>query len=185
MITNERLNKLLIEEIERIKSLNIELEETIPEVKIINRANFYGINKYKIYTKTERVHEIYISKYFLNAPEEEIRTVIAHEVAHSVVGAIGHKSIWQNAVYKLRKSYDYMNADYHLNLHPYSKERNSYPHTDLERKSSTTTLTKIYKLYCSKCGKEFTYKRKCKAIKYPWRYFHKVDHGTLTNKKAL
>ena len=125
----EALNNILAQEIRRALSIGLELNKIAPECTMINARSVYGCCRIK-----NGVYRICISKPYVElAPLEEIRTVIAHEIAHAVKGGCGHKGEWQTAVKKLREAYDYAAADYHLTPNPYSKNRQDYPHTPLPR----------------------------------------------------
>lgn len=165
MVTNEILNRLLKEEIKKAKDLDLEISDNIcSQVKIDKSRTHYGCCKYL----KDLQRGIYISKYFLNAPEEEIRTVIMHEVLHTIKNSKGHDYIWCNAASKVLNAYDYMYGEYHLHSHPYSKDRSNYPHTKLE------IGTYKYILKCPKCGQLFQKNKMCKMVKYYDSYYHKV-----------
>lgn len=169
MISETRLNELLVEEITRAKSVGIDLKPINRKVKVANLRSSYGCNQWSKGHKDV----INISKYYLDAPEEEIRTVICHEVCHSVRDSKGHDAKWRYAIRKMRDAYEYLNADYHLCEHPYGNNgRKDLPHTDLayrprEAADPATATHKAYKykLTCGGCGKEFFYTRMCKVIK--------------------
>ena len=176
MVSQKRLNEMLHEEFNRARyEADLDLEDTdYFEVYISNTKSCYGYN-----VKKYGRHEIHISSNYLNAPEEEIRTVICHEVCHSVKGSTGHDAVWRRAVKAMRSVYDYMNADYHLNLHPYGDSRRYAEHTTME---SVITDYK-YTLICTKCGYEFHYKRLTNAIKHPSNYKHTTCGGSLKLKE--
>lgn len=163
MVTNETLNRLLQEEIKKAKDLDLEISDNIcPQVKIDKSRTHYGCCKYL----KDLQRGIYISKYFLNAPKEEIRTVIMHEVLHTIKDSRGHDYIWCNAASKVLNAYDYMAGEYHLNPHPYSRNRDKLEHTSLDINS----FKYIFK--CPKCGKLFGKNRMCKMVKNYDTHYH-------------
>lgn len=168
MVTVKELNDMLEEEIIRLMVLGFDVEPTDEEVQINRRKNCYGVNKFHR-VGNEYHHTIFISKYYLDAPKEELRTVLAHEAAHSVKGSTGHDKIWINAVESLKREYNYVNAEYHLNAHPYSRQRGREEHTNLIAADSVDHAT-VYKFQCSGCGTVVTRYRASKFTKYYTHY---------------
>ncbi len=168
MISEARLNEILLEEINRAKSVGIDLKPINHKIKIANLRSCYGSNHWSEGHKDV----INISKYYLEAPEEEIRTVICHEVCHSTRESNGHDVKWRYAIRKMRSAYNYLNADYHLHEHPYGSDgRSKLPHTNLAyrpRKTADPAAVNHkaykYKLTCGGCGKEYFYTRMCSVI---------------------
>lgn len=168
MVDNNTLNILLKEEIEKALALGLELDTIDPIVGIDRSHSHYGCCKY---LKNEPYkYKIYITKFFLHAPIDEIRTVIMHEVLHTIKGSRGHDKIWKNAAIKVRKFYDYLGGDYHLCSTPYSQDRRNYPHTQIEEKVDKNTAK--YQLKCPKCGYIFYKTRMCSMVKKPNNYWH-------------
>lgn len=178
-ISVARLSEILVEEINRAQSIGIELNPIKPEIQIENRVGCYGSNNGVV-----RLALVYISKYYLHAPEEELRTVICHEVCHSVKGSRGHDGLWREAVRKMRRAYDYLNSDYHLNPHPYSRNRGAFPHTALSypKKASKTYR---YEIKCDKCGATFQYSRMCRVVALSSKYTHNKCGGHFTAKSLV
>ncbi len=168
MVSQNELNTLLHEELERAKRVGLELEWTDEWCYQCKGTSRYGYNK----TIAHQTHEIYIAKAYLGASLEEIRTVIAHEVAHSVVGSKGHDKKWQDAIELMKSDYNYTNSDYHLNPHPYGNNRRSSEHTPLKREQTT----RKYMVKCEKCGHKISRARLCSLIKNP-QDFHHINCG--------
>ena len=156
MVTEKRLNEMLAEEIDRAEIGGLEIGEIVPRIAISRKRSAYGT----IVKGASGRYVIYISKFFLTAPEEEIRTVICHEVCHAVKGCMAHNEAWARATRVMRKLYHYMNADYHLNPHPYSRGRATCEHTTIERAVK-------YIIVCSnpKCTCKVTRARMCDLVK--------------------
>ena len=173
MVTVAELNDMLEEEIIRLMCLGFDVEPTDEVVQINRRKGCYGVNKFHR-VGNDYHHTIYISKYYLDAPKEELRTVLAHEAAHSVKGSTGHDRIWIRAVTALKMSYNYVNAEYHLNAHPYSRNRNKQDHTDL---IAADSVTYKYVFVCDGCGQTIHYTRKSKFVQHPERYHCIHCHG--------
>ena len=170
-LTDSRLAEILREELARAKRAGLTLEPTDDVCCFIRGERRFGCNKRKRTPSGEFRRTIHICKSWAEvAPEEEVRTVIAHEIAHSVKGSDGHGGVWQEAVQRLRKLYDYTCADYHLNPHPYSRERRTLEHTDIPSKPQKAKKT--YVVVCSKCGHAWVRTRRNNFVKYPHRYTH-------------
>ena len=167
MVTIAELNDMLEEEIIRLMVLGFDVEDTDLNVELCRRQTCYGYNKYNNKRDGRYHHTIFISKYYLDAPKEELRTVLAHEAAHSVHGSMGHDTLWIKAVTALKSAYDYVNAEYHLNAHPYSRNRNNQDHTDLV---AADTVPYKYLFKCEGCGQELKYRRETAFVKNPNRY---------------
>lgn len=109
--TSETLNKLLAEEVLRAKKNNLKLHDIHPSVLIMDLhfLEAYGVC---IYSPEECF--ICINNRILNFPEEELRSLIAHEVCHAVYPPDGHGPNWQNAVKTMQETYNYMYGDFYF-----------------------------------------------------------------------
>lgn len=171
MVERTTLNAMLREELERAKKTGLEFRPVSTFILVDNSTSHYGC----IHHTRGRSSQIYISKHYLNAPVEEIRTVICHEVCHAVKGSDGHDAMWQKAVRKMRSLYDYVNADYHLNAHPYSRSRGKREHTSMERKERVVK----YVVICTKCNHTYTRTKRSALIQNAGRYRCGVCNGEL------
>lgn len=158
MTTRARLTEMLCEEITRAESIGLKLNPIKEEIQLCNSSRCYGYNN-----GVKRLALIYISKKYLTAPEEELRSVIAHEVCHSVIGSNGHDAIWRNAVHRMKQVYEYAAAEYHLNEHPYSANRRNVIHTELK-------ISYNYACTCANCGYTIYRKKMCKFVQNPSSY---------------
>lgn len=168
MVDNNTLNLLLQEEIERAISLGFNLGTIDPIIKIDRSHSHYGCCKHLKNSKYK--YGIYITKYFLHAPIEEIRTVIMHEVLHTIIESRGHDSIWKAATKKVRENYNYVAGDYHLCDTPYASNRRNFEHTKIKEKENHEKSK--YELKCPKCGHIFYRNRMSKIVKNPGNYWH-------------
>jgi hypothetical protein len=171
MVTIEELNQLLKEEEDRAVGMGFNLRTILPKVKLSNSLSFYGRCQC-----SNNVCQIYISKHYLNAPIEEIRAVIMHEVLHTIQNSHGHDAVWRNAAIKAQKNYNYLNGEYHLHSHPMYKGRGLLPHTELE---NTSKPSSCYVLECQKCGKKIIRKKACKMTKHPEWFIHQSCGGKI------
>ncbi len=178
MITVSRLTEMLSEEIVKAKVNGLDLIPIHPTVKLKNSKTYYGLN-----CKSRGNSQIYISKYYLNAPEEELRSVICHEVCHSVKGSRGHDAIWRRAVMKMRRNYSYACADYHLNPHPYSTDRSECEHTEMAEMASGTRRIN-YVMVCTGCGCTINRTRMSDFVKHPENYYCRKCHGKFERKAS-
>ena len=172
MVDNITLNNLLKEERERAISLGLELDTVDSKVSIDRSHSHYACCKYL--SGEPYKYRIFISRYYLNAPIEEIRTVIMHEVLHTIKGSRGHDALWKNAAIMVRKHYNYVAGDYHLCDKPYSRDRRNLEHTQLEKapKQQKNTNSYKYELQCVKCGYIFKYKRLSKVVRNCENRYH-------------
>lgn len=171
MVTQTDLNRLLQEEFKRAKGLGFELHKVLPNVEIINSMRSYGVCKF--YSDIpEKTYKICISRYFLHAPVEELRTVIMHEVLHLLKSSKGHDELWGMAALRVRKVYNYQAADYHLNPHPYSKERSNCEHTTLGGDGLNQKERHLYSVICPKCNCIISRTKRTKLIQKPHLYWH-------------
>lgn len=175
MVTVARLTEMLSEEIVKARVNGLDLIPIYPTVKLKNSKTYYGLN-----CKSRGGSQIYISTYYLNAPEEELRTVICHEVCHSVKGSRGHDVIWRRALMKMRRYYNYACADYHLNPHPYSVDRGGCEHTPM----ATTPRQINYIMVCIGCGNTINRTRMSDFVKHPENYYCTRCHGRFERKAS-
>lgn len=168
MISNSRLNVILSEEISKASSVGLDMYFTYPEVIIGRRKKSYGVCHRSGGFRDGVRCRIEISKYYLSTPnvtEDDIRTVICHEVCHTVKGSAGHDTKWKRAVRKMRRAYSYKDAEYHLSENPYSNHRRGENHVGMN-------YTHKYTLKCTHCGVIVYRDRMCGIVKNPMMYTH-------------
>lgn len=186
MITNKEIEQMIVEEYKKTQELGIWLNFINPktEFELTNNNTIYG--RIDINTGFMWLNKDFVE----NAPKNEVRAVIAHEVCHLTQESHGHDKEWRKSVRKVLKTYKdtYENGEYHLNEHPYGKKRYFLRHFDfrtncivengiqipihgLQRKEvirKTSAFKYIVKCPC--CGHEFKYKRKGNVVKHPSNY---------------
>lgn len=169
----QELKALLQEVLSQCKKENIQISDYIlPDIVINSRAKSrFGacrkipMNKLQsidlkhiiINKKVNCFFQIELCEAMMNANEQEIKNVIAHEVLHTCPGCYNHGKLWKTYASKLNNIYGY-------NI------------------TSTTTYEKIgiqkpekkeayrYKITCQRCGKEFYRMKKSKLVTETNRY---------------
>lgn len=120
------LNDILIEEIAKVENLGFDLAPIKRNIVYVRNKSFYGSMSCKGQMKLNM-------NFVLKAPEDEIRATIAHEVCHRIKGTKQHDRQWGRAVILVLEAYknSYIGGEYHLNPHPFSKNRAYLPHTNI------------------------------------------------------
>lgn len=155
MITKERVEQILQEEIQKAKALGIQVEPISPKIKFPKAKSFYGMcHKEQTLVEGKRYYYyIRISEYFLEAEEEEIRQTVMHEVLHAVKNSIGHGPVWKANVAKVNKAYGYQIA-----------RIGTFHNFNLREHAPCANESRGHLVVCNKCG--------CK--------FHRTRHSRLT-----
>lgn len=163
MISGEELNRMLKENIAKIKRLGIPLSKSIsPEVIINIRAKRrLGCCIYK-----DRANYIEVSSILLEdtsvstkmTNHELLEQTICHELLHTCRGCKNHGDEWKAYAEILNRAYGY-NIERTISMDA------------LTESSERLRMDKIkYILLCQSCGLEIKRSRMSKPVKYPNRY---------------
>lgn len=151
-MTQEELNALLQEMIQRLRGLKIPVSERIqPEVTINRRAKkrlgccFCG---------KDGVYRIEVSASLLSDPEK-LRMTLAHELLHTCYGCMNHGKRWKSYALRVKDSLGISVS----RLMPLKEEEQS-PEEVLLR----------YVVECQSCKKRYPRQRLSNLIKHPERY---------------
>ena len=117
MISAKKLNSMLQEEIAKAKACGFKLYSVLPIEEFPKAVSFFAECCYENAT----TRKIRVSFFYLNAPEEDIRETLMHEVLHCVVGNHGHGKEWQRCVEIVNEKYGYG-----IEVHPYRFDRVCY-----------------------------------------------------------
>lgn len=96
--TKEELNRMLSEEINELKSINVPISDSIsPEVVVIASHKCYGECHYKGSWANDTGYDyvIALSAYTLISSEKSLRNTIIHELIHTVPEGYTHKGQWK------------------------------------------------------------------------------------------
>lgn len=150
-IDNYRINRLYLECVNELETINIQISDQIKQVIINNRAKKrLGCCK----KKSENNNEFYyieISDKMLEKRDVEIKEVIIHELLHTCEGCMNHGSKWKAEVNKVNKCYGY-------NI------------TTTSKLNSEQIINGSYLIKCNKCGQENIRIRKTKIVMHPEMY---------------
>lgn len=121
--SKEQIEQYLQKEIQKAKSLGIDLYRISPDVRISKSKSTFGTCK-RVVRDNETVCYISISSFTRGFKKKEIKAILMHEVLHATVGSKGHDNLWREGCTLVKRSYSYDKYEkYHLNEHPYSKKR--------------------------------------------------------------
>lgn len=165
------LRALLEEVLSDFKELGIPVSERIlTEIKINTRAKSRFGSCRKVWKASGGVwvtrpvsilqkpyFQIEICEAMLDADEQEIKNVLAHELLHTCYGCYNHGKRWKAYAEKINNMYGY-------NI----TSTTTYDKIGLEKPEKKVTYR--YRIECRKCGKIFYRQRKSKLIENPGRY---------------
>lgn len=181
----QQLEALLQEVLSQCRNLKIPVSDRIiPEVIINRRAksrfascrkvwinnmvddSFNGINKQHknvvysnkpAYSMQRNYFLIEICEAMLDASEQEIKNVIAHEVLHTCYGCYNHGKRWKSYAVKMNKIYGY-------NI------TSTTTYEKLGLKKPEKKIIYRYKIQCQKCGKTLYRQKKSRLITNTGQY---------------
>lgn len=96
--TDERINRMLAESIELLKSLDVPVSDSIcPEVRLTGSHACYGrcSPRGSLKRYTEYDYYIEISGHTLENTEKSLRNTLIHELIHTVPGGLCHTGEWR------------------------------------------------------------------------------------------
>ena len=96
--TDERINRMLAESIELLKSLNVPISDSIcPAVRLTGSHTCYGrcSPRGSLKRYTEYDYYIEISGHTLENTEKSLRNTLIHELIHTVPGGLCHTGEWK------------------------------------------------------------------------------------------
>lgn len=165
MSRKEIIESMIAEEMLKAKSVGIKLNSVVSHINVNdNDTAFASISSYG---------QITVNRKFLeNAPIDEIRSTIAHEICHRTVGSYGHDAVWRKSVSLMNRAFGntYVNGDYHLHPHPYSKSRHTLPHFSMLDSDSIDNVSYKYVAKCKGCGQTIRRKKFSKFFQYMDNY---------------
>ena len=103
-MTITKLNQMLQEAIEEVKTAGIKTGNINPSIELTKATRQFG--KCRRHGGSNN-YTIYLSKYFINNPEEEIKNTLVHEVLHTVDGCMNHGAKWKGLANKINNYYNY------------------------------------------------------------------------------
>lgn len=160
MTTYQKLLKLYRETLEEMRAIGIK-PPRIKSIDVNTRAKHrFGQCEIKTVGK-QKTYEITISKNLIeNAPDWGIKTVIAHELIHTLPQCASHGKKFQDFARKINKAY----PKYHVATTNKPEELGLKTEEEVEEKDFK------YKFVCQKCGMEITRMRKSVFTEHPERY---------------
>ena len=96
--TDERINRMLAESIELLKSLDVPISDSIcPEVRLTGSHTYYGqcSPRGSLKRYTEYDYYIEISGHTLENTEKSLRNTLIHELIHTIPGGLCHTGEWK------------------------------------------------------------------------------------------
>jgi predicted SprT family Zn-dependent metalloprotease len=170
-VKQKYLRALLEEVLSVFYELNIPVSDRIlPEIKINTRAKSRFGSCRKVWKGSDGKYvnrpvsslqkpyfQIEICEAMLDADEQELKNVLAHELLHTCYGCYNHGKRWKAYAVRINNMYGY-------NI----TSTTTYEKIGLERPEKKTAYK--YKIECAKCGKIFYRQRKSKLTENPGRY---------------
>ena len=153
-----KLNSLLQEAIKEVEAVGITTGEIDPDIELTRTTRVFG--KCRL-NNNDNTYTIYISKYFLNNPTAEIKTVLVHEVLHTVEGCMNHANKWKMLADRMNNHYGYnitRTSKYVLNSEEANQIKRQYTircqgcGQTIYRQKKSKLVTKLYLYRCGKCG---------------------------------
>ena len=152
----KQVNGLLQEIIDEAKNAGIPVSKRIlTDVRINPRPK----KRFGCCRKTGRDFQIEVSRFVLDAPEEAIRNVIAHEVLHTCRGAMDHQSKWKEYASLMNRTYGYT-----------IKRTNSFEELGLVRSKPAGEPNYRYIIRCKRCGRQMQRQRASRLTRHPDLY---------------
>lgn len=122
--TQEQLNKYLQKEIEKAKSVGLELYPIDPKVFIGNSETTFGYCAIKQTRDGNILCKIHLSNFARKFKKKEIKSILMHEILHAVIGSKGHNEVWKRNCCLIKENFSYGGYEkYHLHERPYSRNR--------------------------------------------------------------
>lgn len=144
------LNSLLQEVIKEVNNAGIVTGNINPEIELHGKTKAFGTCK-----KLNDKYKIYLSKYFINNPKDEIKHTLVHEVLHTIQGCMNHGEKWKYYA-------NMMNNKYGYNIKRTSSHvMNNEIHKD---------ITRQYTIKCTGCGTTIYRQRLSKLVTNTDRY---------------
>lgn len=123
----------------------------------LNKLSNNDLQNVMMKKKVNYFFQIELCKSMMNANEQEIKNVVAHEVLHTCSGCYNHGKLWKAYATKLNNIYGY-------NI----TSTTTYEKVGIQKPEKKETYR--YKITCQKCGKEFYRMKKSKLVTDTTRY---------------
>lgn len=153
----QRAEKLMEECRQILRELHIPVSDRIEGIVINPRIRQRFGSCRKIKKGLQTVYRIELSSRLMEAGEDEIRTVLFHELLHTCPGCMNHGQRW-------KKYAEQLNEIFGLEI----KRTARYEDLGLEAPESRETVK--YRIICTCCGQELTRKRRCSLVENIDRY---------------
>lgn len=122
--TKEQLNKYLQKEIEKAKSIGLDLYPIYPEVIVGQSQTTFGYCTIRQNRSGEISCKIHLSNFVRKLKKKEIKSILMHEVLHAVIDSRGHNAVWKRNCRLIKENFSYGGFEkYHLHERPYSRNR--------------------------------------------------------------
>ena len=162
MITIEDIKTMIKEETEKLNAIGLHPVQ-IKEVLIVKAISFYADAR-------KNLGRIRVSYYYLEAPIDEIRATIMHELCHMVPEAgHGHGAEWKAVASKVNKAYPQYNIKrVGSNLSGTEKEfslRRAASIADVQHKPK-----RMHLVVCNCCGTKFYRTKESNLTLHPEQY---------------
>lgn len=164
----ERLKKLFKEVQQEVRSIGIPISRNVygPVVNTRTRARL-GCCRAEKKPLAQTTYTIEISATVLDAPDHDIKEIIAHELLHTCRDCMNHGKKWKEYAALLERAYGYKIT-----------RTRSYESLGLKAPEQRETDYR-YRLVCTGCGAEILRKRRCKVVENPGSYRCGKCGGTL------
>ena len=147
----QKLNALLAQVVEQARQAGIPVSgEICPEVRINRRAK----NRFGGCCRREGRFVIELSQRLLEAEEEAVRRVLAHEVLHTCKGCANHGAKWSAWAGVMNRRYGYGIA-----------RTDTFEHLGLE-----DDRVMKYAVVCEACGSRHLRMKRSPLVDHPERY---------------
>lgn len=169
MVSHERVEEMLQEEIKKVKDLGIIVEPISPVVEFPKAKSFYGMCHHQTRKVNGKTYYNYIriSEYFLEASELEIRGTLIHEILHACKETIheGHGTKWKELAKKVNSAY----PEYDIKrLGSQIKNKEDY---SLRAHAPAACSRVKHEIECTTCGNKWRRTRDSKLSQHTERYF--------------
>jgi len=145
---NVDLNELLKEVINEARDADIPVPFNIDKEVIINKK---AKKRFGCCHKVNKIFQIEISEFVINAPIKKIKQTLAHEVIHTCDGCFNHGGLWNAYIHK-------MNAIYGYDI----KRLSSYENLGIESEKPEEKYK--YIIRCENCGAVIYRKKRSRLV---------------------